>query len=175
MGIFRDLQSNLELNLFWIKISLMLLTTSRHPSLKEFSHEHSAVLDLCSRIRFGFANGISAKRIKKYADWFKENSIDPHFEMEKKNVFPILGYTNVRIKRALANHRRLTRLFEETDNLHIILNKIEEELGTYIRFEERILYNEIQKVASPTQLLEIERSHQKLCCCDESWEDEFWI
>lgn len=153
----------------------MLKTGTRHPSLKKFSHEHSSVLDLCARIRFGLVNGISTERIKKYSDWFKKNSLDPHFEMEKKNVFPILGYQNVRIKRALANHRRLTRLFAETTDLHIVLNKIEEELGTYIRFEERILYNEIQKVATPTQLLEIERSHQKLCSCDEAWEDEFWI
>lgn len=95
----------------------MSSTTKRHPSLKEFSHEHTAVLDLCSRIRFGLANGISMYRIKSYADWFKKNNLDPHFEMEKENVFPILGFNNVRIKRALANHRRITRLFEETTDL----------------------------------------------------------
>lgn len=152
----------------------MSSTTKRHPSLKEFSHEHTAVLDLCTRIRFGLANGISEERIKNYSDWFKKNNLDPHFEMEKGNIFPILGYNNVRVKRALANHRRLSRLFEATTDLHIVLNKIEEELGTYIRFEEGILYNEIQKVASPIQLLAIERSHQKLCCCDEPWNDTFW-
>ena len=153
----------------------MLSKTSRHPSLKEFSHEHSAVLEMCSRIRIGLTNGTNHQRIKSYLDWFKVNSLDPHFEMEKNNIFPILGFTNVRVKRALANHRRLSRLFEETEDLNIVLNKIEEELGTYIRFEEKILYNEIQKVANPIQLVAIERSHQKLCCCDESWEDEFWL
>lgn len=82
---------------------------------------------------------ISTSNIKKYANWLKTDYLDPHFEMERKHVFPILGNQNVRVKRTLANYRRLNRLFDETTNLKIVLNKIKEEIDRYIRFEERIL------------------------------------
>ncbi len=147
----------------------------RHRALKPLSQEHNEVLILCSRIGEGLQMHIPSKRIKNYADWLKTDYLDPHFELERKYVFPILGTHNVRVKRALANHRRLNRLFDETNNLNIILNKIEEELGSYIRFEERILYNEIQKIASAEELQTIENIHHDLSFSEEVWEDRFWL
>src|SRR5690554_3348457 len=116
----------------------MKLSEKRHRILKPLSQEHNEVLILCSRIGKGLQMDVPTKRIKNYADWLKTDYLDPHFELERKYVFPILGNHNVRVKRALANHRRLNRLFDETTNLNIVLNKIEEEIGSYIRFEERI-------------------------------------
>jgi iron-sulfur cluster repair protein YtfE (RIC family) len=136
--------------------------------------EHDEVILLCERIREGLQHKIEDKRIKKYIDWFKTNYLDPHFEIEKNYIFPILGNTNVRVKRALANHRRLTRLFEETTELNKVLNKIEEELSSYIGFEERVLYSEIRAIATPGQWEEIEKSHQQLEFNDNEWKDRFW-
>lgn len=153
----------------------MKLSQKRHHALKPLSNEHNEVLTLCSRIGKGLQMEISTKRIKSYADWLKEDYLDPHFELERKYVFPILGNNNFRIKRALANHRRMNRLFDETTNLDIILNKIEEEMGRYIRFEERILYNEIQKMASAEELQTIEKIHHEIDFSAEVWEDKFWL
>ncbi|MGO3182749.1 MAG: hemerythrin domain-containing protein [Aequorivita sp.] len=136
--------------------------------------EHNEVILLCERIREGLRNKIESKRIKKYIDWFKTEYLDPHFEIEKKHIFPILGNNNVRVKRALANHRRLNRLFAETSDLNKALHKIEEELSTYIGFEERVLYNEIRDVASPKQWKEVEESHHHLEFSDDEWQDRFW-
>lgn len=143
--------------------------------LKPLTSEHREVLDLCSKISKGLRSQVDTKRIKRYADWFMEDYLNPHFELEKKYVFPILGNQNFRVKRALANHRRLNRLFDETSNLKIVLNKIEEELATYIRFEERVLFNEIKTVANETQLEEIEKNHHKLKFSDSDWQDRFWL
>lgn|SRR5690554_5177502 len=153
----------------------MKLSEKRHRILKPLSQEHNEVLILCSRIGKGLQMDVPTKRIKNYADWLKTDYLDPHFELERKYVFPILGNHNVRVKRALANHRRLNRLFDETTNLNIILNKIEEELGSYIRFEERILYNEIQKVASAEELKTIEKIHHEIDFSEDVWEDRFWV
>lgn len=146
----------------------------RHPALKPLSEEHNEVLLLSSRIGWGLRKDVDRKRIKKYVDWFKIEYLDPHFELENKYIFPILGNRNVRMKRALANHRRLNRLFEETSNLNMVLNKIEEELGSFIRFEERILYNEIQKVATKDELEMIEKMHHEIEFPEDRWEDRFW-
>lgn len=147
----------------------------RHIALKPLSEEHQEVISLCSKIGEGLQKEVETKRIKKYADWFKTDYLDPHFELERKYVFPILGNHNFRIKRALANHRRLNRLFEEKSNLNIVLNKIEEEIGSYIRFEERILYNEIQKVATASELKLIEEMHEEIAFSEDAWEDRFWL
>lgn len=136
--------------------------------------EHNEVILLCERIRVGLKNKIELNRIKNYIDWFKINYLDPHVEIEKSLIFPILGNSNVRVKRALANHRRLNRLFAETDDLHKVLHKIEEELSTYIGFEERVLYNEIRALATDAQWEEIEKSHQNLSFDENSWADRFW-
>lgn len=143
-------------------------------ALTPLIEEHNEVILLCERIRWGLKNDIDPHRIKEYVDRFKEAYLDPHFEIEKKHIFSILGANNVRVKRALANHRRLNRLFSETTDLNKILNKIEEELSTYIGFEERVLYNEIREVATPQQLKKIENTHQRLDFSEEMWEDRFW-
>lgn len=143
-------------------------------SLVPIIEEHNEVILVCERIRLGLKNKIDPTRIKKYIDWFMAEYLDPHFEIEKEYIFPILGNNNVRVKRALANHRRLNRLFAETTELNKMLHKIEEELSTNINFEERVLYNEIRAVASPQQWEEIARSHQQLAFSDENWKDHFW-
>lgn len=144
-------------------------------TLTPIIEEHNEVILLCERIREGLRNKVESTRIKKYIDWFKANYLDDHFEIEEKYIFPILGNNNVRVKRALANHRRLNRLFGETSELNKVLHKIEEELSSYINFEERILYKEIQDVASPQQLEEIENSEQQLAFSDAEWKDRFWV
>ncbi len=143
-------------------------------ALTPLVEEHNEIVLFCERIREGLQKKIDPKRIKKYVDWFKMGYLDPHFEIEKKYSFPILGENNVRVKRAFANHRRMDRLFSETEKLTTALHKIEEELSTYIGFEERILYNEIREIATLEQLKNIEEPHLKLNFSDADWKDRFW-
>lgn len=153
-----------------------MIEKDERPNLKltPLVEEHDEVVLFCERIREGLQNGVADHRIKAYVDWFKTAYLDPHFEMEQTLVFPILGKTNVRIKRALANHRRLERLFAKTTEVHKTLHKIEEELTSYIGFEERILYNEIRGLATPEQWQQIEKDHQGLEFNDSEWKDRFW-
>ena len=123
----------------------------RHKALQPLSRDHHGLL-LSWKIRAGFSKNIEPNRIKKYADWFFMAHLIPHFEMEEKYVFTILGTSNEFVKRALADHRRLIRLFENDGVDALVLSKIEEELDKHIRFEERILFPEIQKVATDDEL-----------------------
>ena len=94
--------------------------------------------------------------------------------MEQEYIFPVLGERNVRVRRALVNHRRLNRLFNQEFGIYRILNLIEEELGQFTWYEERILYNEIESVVSAQRLAEIEKRHQSAQFSDDDWEDQFW-
>lgn len=145
----------------------------RHKALQPLSREHHHGLLLSWKIRSGFSKNIEPKRIKTYADWFYETHLVPHFEMEEKHIFTILKEDNDHIKRAMADHRRLKRLFTKQDDEAKVLSKIEEELDKHIRFEERVLFPEIQKVATESQLALIEDIHKEEDFEDKI-DDEFW-
>ncbi|GGW66546.1 hemerythrin HHE cation binding domain-containing protein [Winogradskyella epiphytica] len=145
----------------------------RHKALQPLSREHHHGLLLSWKIRSGFSKDIEPERIRVYANWFYENHLIPHFEIEEAHIFPILDAENDLIKRALADHRRLKRLFEETGDDVKTLNRIEEKLDQHIRFEERVLFPEIQKIATEEELLQIEKIHQPEAF-EDNLTDEFW-
>lgn len=121
-------------------------------SLQPLSRDHHHGLLLCWKIRQGMKNGIDVHRIKKYCNWFWESHLEHHFEIEEQHVFPLLPPNNEMVKKAIAEHRRLKRLFEKNTDLLKTLNNIEEGLQKHIRFEERVLFNEIQQLATVEQL-----------------------
>lgn len=145
----------------------------RHKALQPLSREHHHGLLLSWKIRSGFSKNIEVKRIKTYADWFYENHLIPHFELEETHIFPVLNEDHELIKRALSDHRHLKNLFTEADDAHKALHKIEQELEQHIRFEERVLFPEIQKSATEAQLALIADIHQEAGFVDKL-DDEFW-
>lgn len=145
----------------------------RTKALQPLSRDHHHGLLLCWKIRQGIKLNVEPERIKKYLDWFWMSYLKPHFEIEEQFVFPILGNENKLVKQVLAEHRKLKRLFENKEDLRKSISLIEEELEKHIRFEERVLFNEIQYAANNEQLLQIE-----LDCSDKSFyenlSDLFW-
>ena len=145
----------------------------RDKALQPLSREHHHGLLLCWKIRTGIKKNIEPQRIKMYLDWFWLSYLKPHFENEELYVFPVLGNENELVKQALAEHRELKRLFESENDLHKSIGLIEEELEKHIRFEERVLFNEIQAVVNSEQLLQIQLdSSDKIFC--ENLSDIFW-
>lgn len=145
----------------------------RHKSLQPISREHHQGLLLSWKIKQGISKQIDLNRIKAYTDYFYESHLKEHFEVEEEYIFPVLGKNNPLIKKAMAQHRRLTRLFNSDTDLLKTLCHIEEELARHIRLEEREIFNEVQKVATPEQLLLIEKQHNKHML-EDTWEDKFW-
>ena len=145
----------------------------RVKELQELSREHHHGLLLCWKIRTGFSKNIAPERIKRYADWFYTQHLLPHFELEEKYVFSILEKDHELVKKALAEHRRLRRLFKQKKDMDKNLGLIEEELEAHIRFEERVLFPEIQKVATALQLAKIAEIHQEEKFV-ENEQDVFW-
>lgn len=145
----------------------------RHKALQPLSRQHHFGFLFSWKLRKGFSKEIAPERMMKYASWFYTNEIKSHFSDEEKYLFPILDPSNELIERALKEHRRLKRLFLDTKNPERSLHRLEEELDAHIRFEERILFNEIQKVATLEQLEKIEEIHSELDKTPD-YEDPFW-
>lgn len=145
----------------------------RQEFLKPFSREHHHSLLLSWKIRTGISKGIAFERIKKYTDWFFETHILPHFKLEEKHLFPVLGKEHKLVKKALSEHRRLKRLFKDTKNIEKSLSLLEEELASHVRYEERVLFREIQAHCSSDEMKRIEKIHGEEDFV-ENTEDEFW-
>lgn len=145
----------------------------RHKALQPLSREHHYGLLLGWKIRTGFTKGIAVERMKAYADWFFQQHLTSHFDMEEKNVFPLLGLEHPMIVRAMNEHVLLRQLFAANDDLGYHLSQIEDVLEAHIRFEERELFPQIQKVATEEQLAEVERLHVG-DSYSEDWKDRFW-
>lgn len=145
----------------------------RHSTLQPLSREHHYGLQLCWKIRTGFKKEIDTLRISNYVTWFYENHLLPHFKIEEKYIFPILGNSNDLIKRALSEHRKIIRLIKSEKELYKSLNSLEEILESHIRFEERILFEKIQSVATFEQLQKIQFYHSYTKFVD-NLTDVFW-
>ncbi|HNP18781.1 MAG TPA: hemerythrin domain-containing protein [Fulvivirga sp.] len=145
----------------------------RHKDLQPISRDHHHALLLSWKIRQGFSRQIDPARMKKYSDWFYENHLKPHFEIEEKYLFPIMEENNELVKKALSEHRRIIKLITADSDFERTLSLLEEELENHIRFEERILFKEIQERATPEQMKTISRVHKDEAFV-ENTEDEFW-
>lgn len=145
----------------------------RHKALQPLSRDHHHGLLLSWKIRTGLSKNIDTERIWLYANWFFQTHLIPHFNIEETHIFTLLDDKNDLNKKALTDHRRLKRLFSETEKDANTLSKIEEELEQHIRFEERVLFPEIQKMATERQLALIEEIHQQDDFIDKL-DDEFW-
>jgi iron-sulfur cluster repair protein YtfE (RIC family) len=144
----------------------------RNESLKNLSRDHHYGLLLCWKIRTGLKN-VEPARIKKYVDYFYKEHLLPHFKAEEKYVFPLLGEESILIQSALADHKKLKALFEEKLNVIESLNQIEMELEKHIRFEERILFKELQRI-TPEEVLTSAMNHHNVSPKEDNWEDKFW-
>lgn len=112
--------------------------------------------------------------MKRYSDWFFEHHVLPHFKIEETYLFPVLGKEHEMVKKALAEHRRLERLFREEKDIEKSLSLIEEEMEKHVRYEERELFKEIQAQATEEQLAIVEENHKEEKFQDNT-EDEFWL
>lgn len=144
----------------------------RHEAIKPYSREHHHGLLLCWKIREGLKHEVALDRIKKYAYFLWETQIEPHFIAEEKYMFPVLGDEHEMIQQAKKEHKRLAALFNDNTNVLESLQAIQTELDNHIRFEERILFNKIQEVATKEELKIIDQHHEILN--SQNWEDAFW-
>ena len=145
----------------------------RHIALQPLSRQHHFGLLFSWKLRKGFSKKIAIERLHDYAQWFFREEIKPHFEAEEKYVFSILNNDDKLIVRALKEHRRIERLFNDAEDMNKSLSLLEEELAAHIRFEERVLFNKIQKVATEAQLQKIDEIHKEPEL-RKDYHDTFW-
>lgn len=145
----------------------------RAGALRPLSREHHHGLLFCWKISSGIKNGVDPERMRKYAIHFFHAHLHQHFIAEEVSLFPILGKGHAGVRQAIDEHNRLRELFLFKDPTIHTFDLIADQLDRHIRFEERVLFNEIQEEATPEQLTLLEELHQEVPEPDE-WDDPFW-
>ncbi|MCB9179835.1 MAG: hemerythrin domain-containing protein [Flavobacteriales bacterium] len=131
----------------------------RHALLRPVSREHHEGLLFCWQVRQALAQALDPMAQMRIGSEFYHRHLLPHFGIEEEAVFPVLGAKDPLVERAIREHRRLTHLFLNTDDPIYALSRIGVELEAHIRFEERVLFQRVQEVASEAQLEWIDRLH----------------
>ncbi|GAL85157.1 hypothetical protein MYP_2386 [Sporocytophaga myxococcoides] len=135
-------------------------------------NEHHVIFELCYRIRVGLYQKVQTKRIKIYADLFYHEYLKPHFELEEQYIFSVFEKDNLLVKRAVSEHRKLKRLFENGDNIEGSLSLIEEVLEKHLRFEEHVLFTSLMEKTESKKILFIMPELNETLI---EWPDKFWV
>lgn len=147
----------------------------RSLELTQLSKEHHEALLLVWKIRQGIRKGVAPERIARYCHWFWEAHLVGHFKREEELLPVVLSKDHLLLQKMLDDHDVIQRRVKGLpDNNIESLELLAQSINDHVRFEERQLFNEVEKLATPEQLAIIAEGLNE----EESlavWEDEFWI
>lgn len=148
----------------------------RHEALQPVSREHHFGLLLGWKIQKAAAKNIAPERVFDYLKFAFRTELLPHFKLEEKAVFPVLGEDDSLVKQALDEHRRIESLISRGSQDSDTLDEIRSLLNAHIRFEERVLFQKIQENATAEEFELMMQAHSAHDAEKprEEWPDEFW-
>lgn len=150
----------------------------RHQAIISFSKDHHFGLLLVWKIRQGIKKGVSTDRISKYVLFFFKEDLVKHFKEEEQLLFIKLPSNDILRKQAEAEHQTIYKLIDDIGkNMSdtFLLNQLADALEKHIRFEERELFNHLQKNINAEDLeIVAKRLSNNSNEIDEKWEDVFW-
>lgn len=149
----------------------------RSAALTPLSREHHDSLLMAWKIRAGIRRGISCDRIILYCEWFYKQHLAQHFETEENCIPSIIGSKDTLFLQMIDEHRTIKQaladLSDRNAQCYIQLEAFAKLVTDHVRFEERILYNHIEGVATKDQLESLLHIHP--VTKRSEWEDQFWI
>lgn len=118
-------------------------------------------------------------RISAYILHFYYEHLEKHFEEEEAAVFTLLHPENPDRKEAELHHRLIREMidnFKKGNHLFpLSIKYFAEILELHIRYEERILFNIIEKEAEPTLLRSAGTLLTGHVNHNIDWHDQFWL
>jgi hemerythrin-like domain-containing protein len=149
----------------------------RSNEIAPLSREHHEGLLLGWKIKKGIANGTSVKTISSYVKWFWENHLLNHFKKEETVLIEFVPADNMHVMQMFEEHKTITNKISEIEKLpnEKLLLELSTMLEAHIRFEERILFNEIEQILNEEQLKKLGEDLSKEEKSKAVWDDEFWL
>lgn len=150
----------------------------RHPAIVTLSKDHHFGLLLAWKIRQGLKISIDAERISNYVLYFFSEDLEKHFKEEEQFLFCMLPVSDTLRRRAESEHQSIYNLvaaIKEDKQDPALLGQFADELEKHIRFEERDLFNYLQREMKEEDL-EAVANHLSGNNKEKSsrWKDAFW-
>ncbi len=147
----------------------------RSAELAPLSRDHHEGLLLGWKLRQGIKKGVSVTRMAPFVKWFWRVHLVPHFNKEETFLPPVLATSHPLMQQMLAEHIDIKEKIDRISDSSTYddLEALAETVNQHIRFEERVLFNEVEKRASIEQLQQLSQqlTDDKV---EEMWEDVFW-
>ena len=150
----------------------------RHQALVSFSKDHHFGLLLVWKIKQGLSNAVAPERISNYIFYCFAEDLQHHFKEEEQLIFCKLSADDILRQHAEKDHQIIYGLIEQIrsdKNNEALLTQFADKLQEHIRFEERILFNHLQKelTVSAMQIISTYTGSQA-GDIDCRWQDIFW-
>ena len=157
-----------------------------------FSHKHTsfrrgagsqvpanpAALQFCWHLRVGMVRGIEPAKMKTYADFFYSTYLDPHLCAQEQLIIACRGLQPAVTRKMMASHRKLRRLFGNSNDLLRTMGRIEDALEHHVRLEQRILFRELYSQylhnGDDTSRLGRQFYDPLLALKLSGWKDRYW-
>jgi hemerythrin-like domain-containing protein len=148
----------------------------RSPELTTLSRDHHDGLLFVWKIKQGVIYGVPAKTIGKYCEWYWQNHLQKHMKKEEGALLQILDKTHPLINNMLEDHDAIRIKMEDiiSDPGYYSIQRLAQIIYHHIRFEERILFSAIEKVATAEQLDKMSAVFADDDKPGTEWLDEFW-
>lgn len=176
-GVYSDERANRLIEKLRIHTEPAPKPIKRHEALAAFSRDHHAGLLLCWKVRQGLRNRIPLSRISDYVLFFFDRDLSIHFAEEENNLFTNLTINDPLKLRALTEHqliRDVISALRNGDATPESINTLADTLEKHIRFEERVLFNYLQKNLTHLELEKLMQHPDKIVDIDKEWNDPFW-
>jgi hemerythrin-like domain-containing protein len=149
----------------------------RSNEIAPLSRDHHEGLLLGWKIKKGIANGTTVATISTYVNWFWEHHLIKHFRQEETILIEYVPAENKHVQQMIEEHKVIANKVSEIQkqpNQQLLL-EFSTLLESHIRFEERLLFNEIEKLLTPEQLISVGNQLNKEEKSKAVWDDEFWV
>lgn len=148
----------------------------RSNEIAPLSRDHHEGLLLGWKIKKGIANGTTVATISSYVKWFWEHHLIKHFKQEETVLIELVPAENKNVQQMFEEHKVIMHKISEIENgsNEELLLEFSTLLESHIRFEERILFNEIEQMLSAEQLRKLGALLIKEEKSKAKWDDEFW-
>lgn len=151
----------------------------RDPSLIPFSHDHHQGLLFALRLSKGAKKKADWHLLKTFALEFWEIDLHHHFYEEERVLLPLMNSSSPSRKQFEDEHAHIRSVVQQIsekvdDSIYPLIEELAKAVEEHIRFEERILFPELEATLTAEQLSEVGvqlAGHQELC---HTFKPEFW-
>lgn len=129
------------------------MTTESKPikrsiQLAPLSRDHHEALSFVWKIKQGIKSGVSIESIAADCIWFFQNKLKAHFKIEEELLSKTMPLDHPMMIKMLDDHKAIESKIKQLQEFPSIygLERLAQIITYHIRYEERVLYNEIEQL-----------------------------